>query len=115
MISDGIIYPRLLGTYITVTTVGLKLNHPRGREGGGGRCLILFFILSSSWVKIRMHTENQLPRLPGSALKVPVIVVGRTQYQVKHQPMLRLSWSMTIFSLNICLCVRQVNNSLLFH
>ena len=26
----------------------------------------------SSWVKIRLHTENQLPRLPGSALKVPV-------------------------------------------
>jgi hypothetical protein len=27
---------------------------------------------SSSWVKIRLHTENQLPMLPGSALKVPV-------------------------------------------
>ena len=27
----------------------------------------------SSWVKIRLHTENQLPRLPGSALKVPVV------------------------------------------
>ena len=26
---------------------------------------------NSGWVKIRMHTENQLPRLPGSALKVP--------------------------------------------
>ena len=26
----------------------------------------------SSWVKIRLHTENQLPRLSGSALKVPV-------------------------------------------
>ena len=25
-------------------------------------------------VKIRLHTENQLPRLPGSALKVPVVV-----------------------------------------
>ena len=24
----------------------------------------------SSWVKIRLHTKNQLPRLPGSALKV---------------------------------------------
>jgi hypothetical protein len=29
--------------------------------------------ISSSWVKIRSHTENQLPRLPGSALKVPVV------------------------------------------
>ena len=32
-----------------------------------------FFFLCrlSSWVKIRLHTENQLPRLSGSALKVP--------------------------------------------
>ena len=29
-----------------------------------------FLHISSSWVKIRLHTENQLPRLPGSALKV---------------------------------------------
>ena len=28
------------------------------------------FHISSSWVKIRLHTENQLPRLSGSALKV---------------------------------------------
>ena len=26
----------------------------------------------SSWVKIRLHSENRLPRLHGSALKVPV-------------------------------------------
>jgi hypothetical protein len=31
----------------------------------------LFLNISSSWVKIRLHTENQLRRLPGSALKVP--------------------------------------------
>ena len=30
-----------------------------------------FLHISSSWVKIRLYTENQLPRLPGSALKVP--------------------------------------------
>ena len=29
--------------------------------------------MSSSWVKIRLHTENQLPGLPGSALKVSVV------------------------------------------
>ena len=29
-----------------------------------------FLHISSSWVKIRLHTENQLPGLPGSALKV---------------------------------------------
>ena len=28
--------------------------------------------ISSRWVKIRLYTENQLPRLPGCALKVPV-------------------------------------------
>jgi hypothetical protein len=27
--------------------------------------------ISSRCVKIRLHTENQLPMLPGSALKVP--------------------------------------------
>jgi hypothetical protein len=34
-------------------------------------CLPFFLCHLSSWVKIRLHTENQLPRLPGSALKVP--------------------------------------------
>ena len=37
--------------------------------------LLLFLHISSSWVKIRLPTENQLPRLPGSALKVPGWVV----------------------------------------
>ena len=37
---------------------------------------IYFWGRLSSWVKIRLHTENQLPRLPGSALKVPVGRVG---------------------------------------
>ena len=32
--------------------------------------------ISSSWVKIRLHTKNHLRRLPGSALKVCVVVVG---------------------------------------
>ena len=30
-------------------------------------------LFSSSWVNIRLHTENQLPRLPGSALKFPLV------------------------------------------
>ena len=73
----------------------------------GGRLpfFILFLSLSSIyflgvlsyWVKIRLHTENQLPRLPGSALKVPVGGVGwlPTHYQVKLQLKLRLSWAVT--------------------
>jgi hypothetical protein len=61
-----------------------------------------FLHFSSSWVKIRLHTKNQLPRLPGSALKVPVVVVVvvgwwlPTHYQVKLQLQLRLSWAVTI-------------------
>ena len=49
--------------------------------------------------QIRLHTENQLPRLSGSALKVPGGVGGEggpTHYQAKLQLMLRLSWAVTI-------------------
>jgi hypothetical protein len=53
----------------------------------------------SSWVKIRVHTKNQLPRLPGSALKVPGGgwdgVWLPTHYKVKLQLQLRLSWAVT--------------------
>ena len=41
----------------------LKLNHHRGPN--------IFFSHFFSWVLIRLHTKNQLPRLSGSALKVP--------------------------------------------
>ena len=45
--------------------------------GGGGLGDPYFFLnISSSWVKIRLHTENQLPTLSWSALKVQVVVVG---------------------------------------
>jgi hypothetical protein len=40
---------------------------------------IFFLGPLSSWVEIRLHTENQPPSMPGSALKVPVgwwVVVG---------------------------------------
>ena len=30
----------------------------------------IFLHISSTWVKIRLYTKNQLPRLPGSFLKV---------------------------------------------
>ena len=53
--------------------------------------------ISSTWVKIRLYTENQLPRLSGSGLKVPGgwLVGGPTHYQVKLQLILRLSWAVT--------------------
>ena len=47
--------------------------------------IFLLLHISSSWVKIRLHTENQLPRLPGSTLKVYVGgggVGGPTKYFV---------------------------------
>ena len=37
-----------------------------------GRLPFVFGGLLSSWVKISLHTENQLPGLPGSACKVSV-------------------------------------------
>jgi hypothetical protein len=72
----------------------------------------LFFLRSSSirlssLVKIKLHTENQLPRLPGSALKVPGWWVP-PHYQVKLQLQLRLSWAVTIhlFELDTFNCVK---------
>ena len=38
--------------------------------GGGLGDPYFFLHISFSWVKIRLHTENQLPTLSGSALKV---------------------------------------------
>ena len=54
--------------------------------------------MNESWVKIRLHTENQLPRLSGSVggwWWVP------THYQVKLQLQLRLSWAVTIHISNV--------------
>ena len=44
----------------------------------GGGLITLFFLLlsiSSSWVNLRLHIENQLYTLPGSVLKVCVWVL----------------------------------------
>ena len=37
---------------------------------GGGSYAYFILCISSSWVNLRLHTENQLYTLPGSALKV---------------------------------------------
>ena len=39
-------------------------------SGGGLGDPYFFLHISSSWVKIRLHTENQRPMLSESALKV---------------------------------------------
>ena len=49
-------------TALKVTDVGLKLHHPKWGVGETN-------FSSSSWVKMRLHTES---KLPASALKVPV-------------------------------------------
>ena len=41
----------------------------RGRGEGGLGDPYFFLQISSSWVKIRLDTKNQLPRSSGSALK----------------------------------------------
>jgi hypothetical protein len=53
----------------------------------------------SSWIKIRLNTENQLTVLPRSALKVSVdgwvVWCGPTHYFVNPNLELRLSWAVT--------------------
>jgi hypothetical protein len=38
--------------------------------------VLVFLSISSSWVNLRLHTENQIYTLPGSALKVCVVGSG---------------------------------------
>ena len=54
------------------------------------------FLIASTWIKIRFHTENQLPMLSGSALKVSVGWCGPTHYLVNPNLELRLIWAVTI-------------------
>ena len=45
------------------------------------------FLKMEDDTKIRLHTKNQLPRLPGSALKVPVWVGGVGGWVVGSYPL----------------------------
>jgi hypothetical protein len=72
---------------------------------------ILFLRSSSisSWVNIRLHTKNQLPRLPESDFKFTVgWVASSTHYQFRLQLMLRLSWAVTKFNCN-CNCQLEMS------
>ena len=51
----------VFGNVFTVLILGLKLHQVTP---------MFYHHISSVWVKIRLHTEFQLPRLSGSALKV---------------------------------------------
>ena len=51
--------------------------------GEGGLIPIFLLSISSSWVNMRLHTENQLYTMPGSALKV--CVVGGVESEFSYQ------------------------------
>ena len=51
--------------------------------GEGGLIPIFLLSISSSWVNMRLHTENQLYTMPGSALKV--CVVGGVESEFSDQ------------------------------
>jgi hypothetical protein len=53
-----------------------------GERGGGSGDPYFFLHISSSWVKIRLQIENQLPGLSGSALKVWLTWVGGVVVQL---------------------------------
>jgi hypothetical protein len=67
------------------------------------------------WVKIRLHTENQLPRLPQSALKVPGWWWWWVPNHNQVKLMLGLIWAVTIIvpsslprSLNALLILKNI-------
>ena len=41
---------------------------------GGGGTPIFFVHIPSNWIEIRLSTKNQVPMLPGSTIKVCVVV-----------------------------------------
>ena len=76
-----------------------------GRKFFGSKFFWVNFFLheSSSWVKLGLHAENQLPGWSGSGVKVCVVVVGGFWPIIGSNQLywLRLSWVLTI--LQLCL------------
>ena len=58
-------------------------------------------IISSILVKIRLYAENQLPRLPGSSLKDPVVVVVVGSYPLSSQSPTRVEVELGCDKINI--------------
>jgi hypothetical protein len=48
--------------------------------GGGGKVNIIFINILYIYVMFRLHNENQLDSLPGSASKVPVVVFSFSSF-----------------------------------
>ena len=63
-------------------------------EGGGNPNL--FHYILSSLVNVRLHTENWLCNLPGSALKVPVGGGGWWWLETEYSDCLWLSFSLAL-------------------
>ena len=52
-----------------ILLIDLNSKWEDGRGGGGGGLALFFWHNSSSWVEVRLHAENQLPRYTGSDFK----------------------------------------------
>ena len=63
------------------------MSQPNKADLGPGGDPYVFLQILASWVKIRLHNENWLPMLNGSALKISEVV---------SQLELKLSWAATI-------------------
>jgi hypothetical protein len=77
--TDYFVTPNLSWGWVEAVTIIMLYRYQYiywGGEGRGGQVTPFFLHISSSWVKIRLHTENQLPGLSGSALKVWLGWVG---------------------------------------
>ena len=68
-------------------------------EGEGGGDPYFFLHISSSWVKTRLDTENQLPRSSGSALKVCVVGWGGGFHLIMWSHQLRIGLKLKLKSL----------------
>ena len=69
--------------------------------GGGDPNFVLHIL--SSLVNVRLHTRNWRCNLPGSALKVPVVVVVLGGWlESEHSDRLWLSFSLALAKPNTC-------------
>jgi hypothetical protein len=87
MLHTKNLFPRLPRTKLRSSSIWKKLRSSSIKQN-----IEVIFHNSSSWVKIRLHTENQLPGSPGSALKVCVVGWwgGGGFHSIMWSPQLRL-------------------------
>jgi hypothetical protein len=57
-----------------VPKIDIERANEKCHHGGGGVTPIFFVHIPSNWIEIRLSTKNQVPMLPGSTIKVCVVV-----------------------------------------